>query len=111
LPYKIGNPPVSAAKATLSFWTEPQVGAPTFVRVVPQVSDQPVAARVLWSFDGRPVLDSAVSRDPRYPIYFTKRILPAKVWTRGIHTWKVDVTYGTWPNEKTASTTWKQTFY
>ena len=111
LPYKFtGTTP--AIKMSASVWNQPKVGNTSFLRVVPQINESSLPVRSFsWQFDGKPVVDTAVSRDPRYPIYWSARVYRAKVSTRGTHVWKVSMTYGTWPNELSATITWNQTWY
>jgi hypothetical protein len=109
LPYKLTAPAVPSQKVVASQWTQPKVGNTSFLRVVPQIPDN-IQRSYLWSFDGKLVIDTAASGDPRYPIAWNKQTFKAKVWTRGIHLWKVDMRYGSWPSEQTVTITWNQTW-
>jgi hypothetical protein len=115
LPYHL-SPPVSptpqgrqATVSRLPTTNNPIHGVPTIERIVPQINEAiyPVT-RFDWYFDGVTVLDSAQS-------YGFNRISPGRVFTAkvpqpGTHTWRVVMTYGSWPASYTSAVTWTQTW-
>jgi hypothetical protein len=114
LPYRWPTQFSSSApsqKLTASQWETPKVGNTSFLRVVPQFDESLMQVSFKWYFDGKRIVDTAKSFDPRTPVYWNARTYTAKVWTRGTHTWKVDMEWGSYPNIGTKTITWSQTWY